>query len=157
MKYDKDGVPRHAHKRGTGSESMYKGNESGSQPEYSFHWHGTSKYLCLFEAPIDMLSFISMNQEHWRIHSYAACCGVSDHVLWQMIKDNPNIEYVYLCLDSDEPGQEAAHRISQKLSEQGIQTEILVPIHKDWNEDLLYPNEEESEEEGEEACQALVL
>ncbi len=152
--YDKDGIPRHASMRGTGSESTYKGNAPNSQPEYSFHWTGTSKYLCLFEAPVDMLSFISMHKENWRSHSYAACCGVADHVLWQMIKDNPNIGYVYLCLDSDEPGQAAAHRISKKLSEKGIQSEILVPIHKDWNEDLLYQNEER---EVEEPCQALVL
>ena len=52
-----------------------------------------------------------------------------------MMKDNPNIKYVYLCLDNDEPGQQAAHRIRLKLSKQGIQSEILVPIHKDWNED----------------------
>lgn len=155
--YDLHGIPRHAGMRGTGSESTYKGNAPNSQPEYSFHWTGTSRCLCLFEAPVDMLSFISMHKENWKQHSYAACCGVADHVLWQMIKDNPNIGYVYLCLDSDEPGQEAVHRIGKKLSEKGIQSEILVPIHKDWNEDLLYPNEEESEEEGEEACQALVL
>lgn len=133
--YDKDGVPRHASLRGTGSASSYKGNAPNSRPEYSFHWNGTSRYLCLFESPIDMLSFISMHKENWRCHSYAACCGVADHVLWQMMKDNPNIEYVYLCLDNDEPGQEAAHRIRQKPSEQGIQSEILVPIRKDWNED----------------------
>ncbi len=133
--YDKDGVPRHASLRGTGSESSCKGNAPNSRPEYSFHWNGTSRYLCLFESPIDMLSFISMHKDNWKRHSYAACCGVSDHVLWQMIKDNPNIGYVYLCLDNDEPGQEAAYRIRQKLSEQGIQSEILVPIRKDWNED----------------------
>ncbi|MFR8334897.1 MAG: DUF3991 domain-containing protein [Oscillospiraceae bacterium] len=38
---DPQGQPRHAHKRGTGSESTYKGNVPGSQPEYCFHWMGT--------------------------------------------------------------------------------------------------------------------
>lgn len=133
--YDKGGIPRHVSMRGTGSESTYKGNAPNSRPEYSFHWTGTSRYICLFESPIDMLSFISMHKENWKKHSYAACCGVSDLVLWQMLKDNPNIGYVYLCLDNDEPGQEAAHRIRQKLSEQGIQSEILTPNLKDWNED----------------------
>ncbi len=133
--FDSDGTPRHAHKRGSGSESSYKGNADGSDPRYSFHLHGTSERLYLFEAPIDMLSFISMHTENWRDHSYAAACGVSDQVMWQMMKDNPHIEKVCLCLDNDEPGQQAAHRIRQKLSEQGIQSEILIPIHKDWNED----------------------
>ncbi len=103
--YDKNGVPRNASMRGTGTESSYKGNAPSSQPEYSFHWNGTSRYICLFEASVDMLSFISMRRENWKKHSYASCCGVSDHVLWQTFGDNPNIGYVYLCLDSDEPGQ----------------------------------------------------
>lgn len=153
--YDASGVPRHAHKRGSGQASTYKGNVDSSLPEYSFHWKGTSDRLYLFEAPIDMLSFISLHTVHWKTHSYAAACGVSDHVLWQMMKDNPKIQKVYLCLDNDEPGQTAAKRISDKLFTKGVQHEILVPIHKDWNEDLLYPTEEESEEEGETECQAL--
>ena len=133
--YDLDGVPRHAHKRGSGSESSYKGNADGSDPRYSFHRHGTSERLYLFEAPIDMLSFISMHRVNWRDHSYAACCGVSDQVMWQMMKDNPHIEKVYLCLDNDVPGQEAAERLSQKLTTHGVSHEILTPTRKDWNED----------------------
>lgn len=163
--FDSNGNPKHAHKRGTGSESSYKGNVSGSQPEYSFHWSGQSDTLYLFEAPIDMLSFISMRKVkdlqkvwsrenelknagvferelaaaacRWRQHSYAASCSVSDRVLFQTLKDNPNIRQVVLCLDSDEPGQTAAKRIADKLFVQGTASEILVPVHKDWNEDLL--------------------
>lgn len=135
--FDSNGNPKHAHKRGTGSESSYKGNVSGSQPEYSFHWSGQSDTLYLFEAPIDMLSFIFMQKEGWRQHSYAASCSVSDRVLFQTLKDNPNIRQVVLCLDSDEPGQTAAKRIADKLFVQGTASEILVPVHKDWNEDLL--------------------
>ena len=135
--FDSNGNPKHAHKRGTGSESSYKGNVSGSHPEFSFHWSGQSDTLYLFEAPIDMLSFISMQKEGWRQHSYAASCSVSDRVLFQMLKDNPNIRQVVLCLDSDEPGQTAAKRIADKLFVQGTASEILVPVHKDWNEDLL--------------------
>ena len=135
--FDSNGNAKHAHKRGTGSESSYKGNVTGSQPEFSFHWYGQSDRLYLFEAPIDMLSFISMQKEGWRQHSYAASCSVSDRVLFQMLKDNPDIRQVVLCLDSDEPGQTAAKRIADKLFVQGISSELLVPYHKDWNEDLL--------------------
>lgn len=135
--FDSNGNAKHAHKRGTGSESSYKGNVSGSQPEYSFHWSGQSDTLYLFEAPIDMLSFISMQKEGWRQHSYAASCSVSDRVLFQTLKDNPNIRQVVLCLDSDEPGQTAAKCIADKLFVRGTASEILVPVHKDWNEDLL--------------------
>lgn len=58
-----------------------------------------------------------------------------------MMKDNPNIKEVYLCLDNDSAGQIGNTRISEQLQKLGIPHEILVPIHKDWNEDLLYPAE----------------
>lgn len=189
--YDRNGNPRHACMRGTGSNSTYKGNAPNSQPEYSFHWHGQaepapnsrtndvknfeygylrpSNRLYLFEAPIDMLSFISMHKENWKENSYAASCSVSDRVLFQCIKDNPHIEKVYICFDNDEPGQTAAKRISQKLYEKEIQSEILVPIHKDWNEDQRAAGvndphysadffiSNKNEKEDEKPCQTLVL
>ena len=141
-----EGVAVHAHKRGTGSESTFKGNVDSSDPRYSFHWIGRSNRVYLFEAPIDMLSFISLHRNGWQKHSYAAACGVSDQVMWQILADHPQIDTVYLCHDSDVDGQKAAVRIANKLTEQGINTEILVPIRKDWNEDLLYPPDETEEE-----------
>lgn len=89
----------YAHKRSIGQNSTYKGNATGVTPEYSFHWHGTGENLYLFEAPIDMLSCITMHKDGWRKQSYAACCGVADMVMFQMMEDNPNIKKVYLCLD----------------------------------------------------------
>lgn len=142
--YDLKDEPRHANKRGIGKESTYKGNSPGSKPEYSFHWNGTNDKIYLFEAPIDMLSYISMNKENWEQNSYAASCSVSDRVLFQYLKDNPTIKEVYLCFDNDKPGQEAAKRISDKLLEQNITAEILIPIHKDWNEDLIFQNQEDN-------------
>jgi hypothetical protein len=135
--YDSSGKPHHAHKRGTVTSNSYKGNVAGSQPEFSFHWHGTSDKMFLFEAPIDMLSYISMHKENWQEHSYAASCSVSDRVLFQSLKDNPNIKNVFLCFDNDEAGQTANKRIADKLNTMNIQNEILIPTHKDWNEDIL--------------------
>lgn len=140
--YDTNGIPRHAHKRGSGSESTYKGNADGSTPEYSFHWNGTSNKIFLFEAPIDMLSYISMNPHNWQQNTYAASCSVADRVLFQCLKDNPNIREVYLCLDNDEAGQKAAKRISDKLFVMGYKSEILTPTYKDWNEDLTISQKE---------------
>ena len=135
--YDSNGKPRHAHKRGTVTSNPYKGNVAGSQPEYSFHFNGTSEKLFLFEAPIDMLSYISMHKENWKSHSYAASWSVSDRVLFQCLQDNPNIKNVFLCFDNDEAGQTANKRIAEKLNLMNIQNEILIPTHKDWNEDIL--------------------
>lgn len=150
--YDMEGTPKHAHKRGLGKDSTFKGNVDSSEPEYSFHWFGTDNELYLFEAPIDMLSYISLNKDNWKEHSYAASCSVSDKVLFQCLKDNPNIKKVFLCLDNDEAGHKADKRISDKLFVQGIESEILVPHCKDWNEDLKKSFESEETE-----CQTLHL
>ena len=149
--YDKDGKAVHANMRGTGGESTFKGNAPNGIPEYSFHRTGTDDTLYLFEAPIDMLSYISLHKDGWKQHSYAAGCGVSDRVLFQMLIDNPNLEKIYLFLDSDDAGQKAAKRISDRMRFSGLKTEILIPIHKDWNEDLLLNESEVSE------CPALQL
>ncbi len=90
--YDKFNQPKHVHLRGTSRENSFKSNISGSENRYSFHWNGTSDKLYLFKAPIDMLSFISMNPDGWQQHSYAASCSVSDAVAFQCIEDNPNIK-----------------------------------------------------------------
>ena len=132
-----NGVAKHCHKRSTGSRSTFKANAPGSDPAYSFHWLGGGENLFLFEAPIDMLSFISMNGEGWKQENYAACCGGSDRVLFHILDTHPEIQSVFLCLDNDEAGQNASRRITEKLKQKQVHSEILVPIRKDWNEDLL--------------------
>lgn len=141
--YDKEGVPRHAHKRGSTQASTYRGNIDSCLPEYSFHWHGDSHELYVFEAPIDMLSFITLNKDGWQQHSYAAACGVSSMVIYQMMKDNPNIRMVWLCHDNDNGGEKAVRRISAELQEKGIAYDRLTPVLKDWNEDLTHPEKAE--------------
>lgn len=149
--FDKNGVPRHANKRGILRGSTFKGNTEGSLDEYAFHWIGTNNKLFLVEAPIDALSLICLNkdtwQEDWKNNSYAASCSISDRVLFQCLKDYPHIEEVYIAYDSDIYGQRAAKRTKAKLdAEGGYKTHILVPSNKDWNEDYLESVEEGSDE-----------
>lgn len=139
---DREGKSRHIHKHSTAAQGGFKGNAPGSEPEYSFHWIGGGDTLFLFEAPIDMLSFITLHKQSWKSQSYAAACGVSDRVLWQTLKDRPYIRNVCICFDNDEPGQRAAQRISKALTEKNICNKILVPTRKDWNEDLLFLRKE---------------
>lgn len=56
---DEDGVPKHIHLRGT--HGSFRQTESGSKAEYSFHHDGESEWLFVFEAPIDMLAFITLH------------------------------------------------------------------------------------------------
>lgn len=156
MGYDTNGNLKHVNLRGTQSNSTFKGNATGSTPEYSFRWTGKSEKLYLFEAPIDMLSFIAMKGEDWQEHNYAACCGVGDKVLFQTLKDNPNISKVFLCLDNDRAGRFAEHRIAEKLREENIRFGIMLPNGKDWNDQLIAEKEQTIRKNAEvKICQGL--
>lgn len=143
---DEDGTVRHVHKRGSGSESTYKGNQPGSEPEYSFHHIGTSGRLYAFEAPIDMLSYISMHKENWKEHSYVALCSIADRAIFYTLKQHPRLTTVILCLDNDKWGQAANVRIAERLSAGGYKYEIEIPQGKDWNDDLSNQQKETEEE-----------
>ena len=136
--YDENGVARHAHKRGTYTDSRYKGNIDGSLSEYSFHYIGTSNRLYVFEAPIDMISFISLYPENWQQHSYVALCSVIEHAAIHLLKQNQSINEVYLCLDHDKAGMEGCYRIAENIRTLNPEYIIrrLIPSQKDWNEML---------------------
>ena len=139
---DEGNCPRHAHLRSTNSfGKAFRLNVESSDPRYSFHHTGTDGSLYVFEAPIDMLSYISMNPHQWQEHSYVACCGTSPIPVMQMLK--PNTQIVYLCLDNDDAGHKASERMAELLHERGVMTERLVPELKDWNDDLLHIQKEE--------------
>lgn len=134
--YDEEGVMRHAHKKST--YGTYRGNETGSDPRYSFHWKGTSDRIMVFEAPIDMLSYISIHKEEWKKHSYVALNGVSIQPLLHQLETNPELRNVCLCLDHDVAGDEAMSHIRDELYEHGYFLKIRKQVarYKDWNEDL---------------------
>lgn len=135
---DADGVARHAHKRGTYTQGEpFKGNVDGCDPRYSFHFTGQGDTVYVFEAPIDLLSFLSLYRKDWQQHSYVSLCGVSEHALMQLLADNPQVQKIGLCLDNDKAGLKARERITGILSERGYGNVFsLFSRQKDWNEDL---------------------
>ena len=151
---DADGVARHAHKRSTNSEGKaFRLNVEGSNPKHSFHHIGTDGRLYVFEAPIDLLSYITLNPGNWQEHSYVACCGTSSHPVLELVAQHPEIKAVYLCLDNDEAGHTACKRMEALLEMVGVQTMQLIPFGKDWNDDLLSVRQKEVSVQ----CQALGL
>lgn len=136
--FDKEGVARHAHKRGTYTQGEpFKGNVDGCDPRYSFHHTGRSDTVYVFEAPIDMLSFLSLYQQDWQRHSYVSLCGVAEHALLQLLEENPQVKKISLCLDNDKAGLKARERLTGILAEKGYgEVFSLLPRQKDWNEDL---------------------
>lgn len=134
---DESGIPRHAHKRGTYTQGKpYKGNVEGSDPNCSFHYLGTDDTLYVFEAPVDMLSFITLHPEDWQRHSYVALDGVAEHAMLHLLKCQPNLKNVVLCLDHDAAGIEAACRLKDILADHDYSIDVRQSRNKDWNEDL---------------------
>ena len=60
--------------------------------------------MFVFEAPIDLISFLCLFKKEWQKQSYLSLGGVGEKALLRFLSDRPNIKTVYLCLDSDEAG-----------------------------------------------------
>ncbi len=135
---DENGVPRHAHKRSVNDiGKTFRINVEGNDPRCSFHHTGTSGRLYVFEAPIDLMSFLTRYPRGWQEHSFVALCGTSEHAMLWMLEQNPGLRTVCLCLDHDEAGIEASGRLAEILHEHGYDdVGMLQSEHKDWNEDL---------------------
>lgn len=143
---DAQGVPRHAHKRSCNrSGKAFRQNVEGSDPRYSFHHIGTDGQLFVFEAPIDMLSYITMHPENWRTHSYVACCGTSAIPVLAALEQMPQRKEVSLCLDNDHAGQIGSTKMAEQVAQQfGIEAGRQAPQRKDWNDDLCAAAEEQT-------------
>ena len=114
---DEYGAARHAHKRGLYTQGRsFRGNVEGSDPRCSFHWFGHSGRLYVFEAPIDLLAFLTLNPEAWKEHSYVALCGTSEQAMLWMLEKDPGLQKVVLCLDHDAAGIEASGRLTDILT-----------------------------------------
>lgn len=143
---DEQGKPRHFHARGTLTGSHFRQTLPGSEKAYSFHWLGVSGKLYAFEAPVDMLSYISLHPERWQNHTYVALCGVSTAPIHRLLETQPQLEEVTLCLDNDEAGQAAARRIAgELLNEWNVTVSAEFPSQKDWNDELLSFRQEENQ------------
>lgn len=130
---DKDGIPRYAHCRGISDQ--YRVDVTGSDKSYNFAYRGTGTSLFVFEAAIDLLSFIALYQNDWRTRSYISLGGVGGKALEGFLSERKDIEIVYLCTDNDQAGNDAISRLLEIIPEQII-VGRLVPCEKDWNEVL---------------------
>ena len=138
--FDGNGVARHAHKKSTTTGNSFRINVEGSNPSYSFHYiskNPNPHNLFVFEAPIDLLSYISLHPQNWKNASYVALNGVSAQSILKLLEMYLQLQRVTLCLDNDEVGRKAASRIHKTLKEQGFEAVMYdISAHKDWNEDL---------------------
>ena len=130
---DEDGIPRYAHSKGTAGN--FRLDVKGSDKAFNFCYRGEGERLFVFEAPVDLLSFLCLFKKEWQKQSYLSLGGVGEKALLRFLSDRPNIKTVFLCLDSDEAGNDACSRLV-KLMPEGYTVHRLIPLFKDWNEVL---------------------
>ena len=135
---DENGVARHGHKKSTYSQgATFMQNIEGSKPKHSFHYLGGSNRLYVFESPIDLLSFITLNKNSdWKKYNYVALCGVSPQPILQLLDSNNSLTHVVLCMDNDKAGHSATRQFEELLAEREITSSQVIPDGKDFNEDL---------------------
>lgn len=144
---DLKGQPRYAALRGTVGD--FKGEAPGSDKRYSFciAENPSVNSVHLFESAIDLLSYatlLKMKGRDWRQDALLSLAGVFKQkkefviplALSQYLKDRPRIKTIYLHLDNDEVGREAAVGIMEGLGDKYTVLDRPPPYGKDVN-DLL--------------------
>ena len=132
---DADGHPRYASSRGI--REKFRQDVAGAEKAFGFAHRGTDKQLLVFEAPIDLLSFIELFPKNWQQHNYLSLGGVSGKALQQFLSERPDVERVFLCLDADKAGEDACKRLAALLPDTVSVTRIQ-PCMKDWNDVLVH-------------------
>lgn len=132
---DADGHPRYASSRGI--REKFRQDAAGAEKAFGFAHRGTDKQLLVFEASIDLLSFIELFPKNWQQHNYLSLGGVSGKALRQFLSERPDVERVFLCLDADKAGEDACKRLAALLPDTVSVTRIQ-PCMKDWNDVLVH-------------------
>ena len=130
---DEIGIPRYAHCKGT--EGSFRMDVQGSDKSHNFAYRSDGKSLFVFEAPIDLMSFIALYPNDWKMRNYLSLGGVGAKALEGFLSERKDIETVYICTDSDKAGNDAVNRLLESIPE-SMTVIRLIPCEKDWNEVL---------------------
>lgn len=148
--YNENKEPMYASMRGTGTFGKpFKGDVENSNKLYGYSFIGSSEKIIVTEAPIDMLSYISMQimagNDDWRKDNYLALGCTADCALEEYLKNHSQIKEIYFALDNDKSGKKAVFGDEElgkvgyveKYKELGYNAYSILPQGKDWNEDLV--------------------
>ena len=135
---DEAGIPRYAHCKGTAD--AFRMDVLGSDKSHNFSYRSEGKSLFVFEAPIDLMSFIALYPKDWKTRNYLSLGGVGAKALDGFLSERKDIETIYICTDSDKAGNDAASRLLKSIPEH-MTVIRLIPCDKDWNEVLMHKDE----------------
>lgn len=135
---DETGIPRYAHCKGT--NDSFRMDVLGSDKSHNFDYRSDGKSLFVFEAPVDLMSFIALYPKDWKSRNYLSLGGVGAKALDGFLSERKDMETIYICTDSDKAGNDAASRLLESIPEH-MTVIRLIPCDKDWNEVLMHKDE----------------
>ena len=139
---NKDEDVKYCLKVGTNTYKKYKGEIKGSNKAYGIELcvAQESEKVYIYESIIDAMShatMIKIQGGNYKEHNRISLGCVADMKLEQFLKDHPNIKVIVSCLDNDKAGIEATEKIKDKYTKEGYQIKRILPINKDFNDDLV--------------------
>lgn len=123
----------------------FRGEVAGSDKASGFliESEGMNDCVYVFESFIDAMSHANLynikygNKDAWKLHNRLALGGTADTALMELLKRNPNIRNICLCLDNDTAGRTAAKEIAGKLRSMGyVNIYERYSNEKDYNDEL---------------------
>ena len=146
--YDLEGNPKYGAVRST--TGPYKGDVLGSDKRFSFRIVKAAhpKKVHVFEAVPDLLSYATLVKAEgrsWHKESYLSLAGIGSgkkmpKALQQFLEIYPDVSHIYLHLDNDEPGRNAAKNLSEILKSDYTVKDCPPPSGKDYNDYLRLQN-----------------
>lgn len=148
--FDKNNEIRYVNQRSTG-EKKFGGDVSGSDKKFAFKYVGSNENKCLklFEAPIDLMSYMSiklLNKEEVKQENLLALGGISKFKsgnipvgLEQYFEDYGKPNTIEIYFDRDETGIEGSRNLKKILEKMNIKVQCFYPKNgKDVNDNLQY-------------------
>lgn len=135
---DESGILRYAHCKGT--EDTFRMDVLGSDKAHNFAYRSDGKSLFVFEAPIDLISFIALYPKNWKSRNYLSLGGIGAKSLEGFLSERSDMETIYICTDADKAGNDAVGRLLESIPEH-MTVVRLIPCAKDWNEVLMHGEE----------------
>lgn len=135
---DETGIPRYAHCKGI--SDVFRMDVLGSDKSHNFAYRSDGKSLFVFEAPIDLMSFIALYPKDWKTRNYLSLGGVGAKALDGFLSERKDMDTIYICTDSDKAGNDAVIRLLESIPEH-MTVIRLIPCDKDWNEVLMHKDD----------------
>lgn len=126
---DSSGTERFASLRGTCQGSHFRIDQPGSDKSYGFQYvppgcnPNAQRWVAAFEAPIDALSFVTLNRQlhicpiSWEQIPVLSLSGNAPATLIQYLHDHPTTDTVYLGLDNDDGGHKGVKFIANAIKD----------------------------------------